>query len=44
LDDFDDDLDDGIYAVPSPKCLPQYSLRIAKYKEENGIKGPLSED
>lgn len=45
LDDFDDDLDDGIYAVPSPKCLPQYSLRrIAKYKKENGIKGPLRED
>jgi len=26
-DNFDDDFDDGIYAVPRPKRLPQYSIR-----------------
>ncbi|WP_162848305.1 hypothetical protein [Paenibacillus nanensis] len=40
--DFDDDSSDGIYAVPSPKCMPQYSIRrIAQYMVENGIEGPL---
>ncbi|MCG5252464.1 hypothetical protein P4U99_27640 [Brevibacillus agri] len=45
LIEFDDDFPKGIYAVPSPKCLPKYAIRrIAKYMEENGIEGPLSEE
>ncbi|MDR9507582.1 MULTISPECIES: hypothetical protein [Brevibacillus] len=45
LIDFDDDFPKGIYAVPSPKCLPKYAIRrIAKYMEENGIEGPLSKE
>ncbi|KIL38673.1 hypothetical protein SD70_24800 [Gordoniibacillus kamchatkensis] len=44
-DEFDDAFPKGIYAVPTPRCLPRYSIRrIAKYMRENNIKGPLSKD
>lgn len=45
MSEFDDAFPKGIYAVPSPKCLPRYNIRkIDKYLRENGIQGPLSED
>lgn len=45
LIEFDDAFTKGVFAVPNPKCLPRYNSRkIAKYRRENGIKGPLSEE
>lgn len=41
----DDDFDDGIYAVPSPKCLPKYNFReVFRYKRENGIDELINAD
>lgn len=43
--EFDDAFSKGIYAVPSPKCLPRYNIRgIAEYMEKIGRKSSLSED
>lgn len=40
-----DDEPSGILAVPSPRCMPQYSIRkIADYMKEKGIEGPLSDE
>lgn len=46
IDEFyNDDEPSGILAVPSPRCLPQYSIRkIAEYMREKGIIGPLNEE
>ncbi|CAM3018390.1 hypothetical protein PASE110613_12630 [Paenibacillus sediminis] len=44
-DEFDDAFPKGIFAIPSPKCLPRYNVRaIAKYMKEKRIRGSLSDN